>query len=134
MSRQTVLYILLVLVVLGATPLIDWFHFRTHWQRRCTGRLWKSRFPQASAAEIRRFLELFVAAFAFSRRRKLKFEPTDRVMEIYRTRNPSMLPDSLELETLVKMVKMQYGFDLVAAWHPDMTLGELFSMATKRVA
>ena len=49
---------------------------RAYWHRSCTGRAWKRTFPQASKEEIRKFLYLFVEAFAFPPRRALQFAPT----------------------------------------------------------
>ena len=74
-------------------------------------------------------------AFAFSKSRELKFEPTDQVMEIYRTRYPSRLSaDMLELETLAKLTRKRDGLDLVPAWRPETTLGEIFERVRGRVA
>lgn len=54
------------------------------WSRPCTGKSWLRAFPTASAHDIRRFLHLFVDAFAFPRRRALKFSPGDQLMRVYR--------------------------------------------------
>jgi len=132
------LYLLLgVVVTLGAvaTSVAERHRFRRFWGRDCTGKDWKAAFPDASKAEIREFLDLFVRAFAFSKSRRLKFEPTDRVMEIYGTRYPSSLSaDMMELETLAKMTEKRYGLDLVPGWRPETTLGEIFERVRGRVA
>jgi hypothetical protein len=129
--------VLAVLVALSAV-LIFWVErrrFARFWSRSCTGRAWKGSFPEASAQEIREFLDLFVRAFAFGQSRKLQFEPGDRVLVIYRTRYLSRLnPDMMELETLVKLVKKRFGVDITPAWHEEITLGEVFQRATKRAA
>jgi propanediol dehydratase small subunit len=109
--------------------------FRRFWSRDCTGKTWKTAFPEASKTEIREFLDLFVRAFNFPRSRRLQFEPTDRVMEIYRTRYPSRLSaDMMELETLVKLTRKRYGLDLVPGWYAETTLGEIFQRVRGRAA
>jgi propanediol dehydratase small subunit len=111
----------------AATLLVERRRFRRFWDRDCTGVAWKTAFPAASKAEIREFLKMFVLAFDFGRSRTLKFEPADRVMDIYRIRYPSRLAaDSMELETLRAMARKRYGVDLVLSWHENITLGELF--------
>jgi hypothetical protein len=125
-----------VILALSAvvTVLVERRRFRRFWDRRCTGASWKTAFPAAPKAEIRDFLEMFVLAFDFRRSQKLRFEPADRLMDIYRTRYPSRLSaDSMELETLVSMAEKRYGVDLLPSWHDNITLGELFER-TRRAA
>ena len=108
---------------------------KTYWDRACSGRAWKRAFPSAGKEEIRRFLYLFVDAFAFPRTRALKFLPTDRLLSIYRMLYPSReTPDALELETLSRSLKRSFGFDLEAIWREDLTLGEAFSRTRSPVA
>jgi hypothetical protein len=131
--------LLLLVVVAGlggvAMSVAERHRFRYVWSRDCTGRAWKSAFPEASKVEIREFLDLFVRAFAFSTSRRLQFEPTDRVMEIYHLRYPSSFsPDSMELETLAKMTRKRYGLDLASGWSPETTLGEIFESVRGRAA
>jgi propanediol dehydratase small subunit len=113
--------------------LVERWRFRHFWARTCTGPAWKAAFPAASKGEIRAFLELFVRAFGFRSSRKVSFEPSDRVLDIYRTRYPSNFsPDSLELESLLAAAKKRYG--RVPVWHENITLGELFEQTRRRVA
>jgi propanediol dehydratase small subunit len=129
--------LLLGVIVLGSVAMLfaERHRFQRFWSRDCTGKAWKAAFPEASKGEIREFLDLFVKAFAFSTSRRLKFEPTDRVMEIYRTRYPSSLSaDMLELETLAKLTRKRYGLDLAPGWRPEITLGEIFERVRGRVA
>jgi propanediol dehydratase small subunit len=131
------LLLLLGVIVLGGVAMFfaERHRFQRFWSRDCTGKAWKTAFPEASKGEIREFLDLFVKAFAFSKSRRLKFEPTDRVMEIYRTRYPSSLSaDMMELETLAKLTRKRYGLDLVPGWRPETTLGEIFERVRGRVA
>jgi len=95
--------------------------------RRCTGKKWKTVFPDAPKEEIRMFLNLFTDAFEFSQKNKLKFEPTDGLLEIYREIYPSKwVPDALELETLAESIEKEYGVSFNEIWHENLTLGELF--------
>ena len=92
-----------------------------YWQRACTGRLWRRRFPDASKTKIRDFLRDFLNAFGFGYRRRLCFAPDDRVMDIYRplyTVHDST--DSMELEHLVVDLQEKYPVEIL------VTLGELF--------
>jgi hypothetical protein len=96
--------------------------------RQCQGRDWRRAFPEAPKAQIREFLTLFVEAFAFAEKEKLKLSPDDRILSIYRTRYPSRwTPDALELETLAKDVKTKYGLSLASIWNENLTLGQLFA-------
>jgi hypothetical protein len=103
------------------------------WVRRCEGRAWRRTFPTASNEEIRRFLELFMDAFAMPRGRMLRFAPTDRIFEIYRAFNPPGWPDALELETLDKLLSENYGLRLNDCWKESLSLGELFARARRVV-
>jgi hypothetical protein len=96
--------------------------------RSCEGRGWRRTFPTASKDEIRSFLSLFVSAFAFADKDKLKFRPNDKILEVYRSLYPSRwLPDALEFETLAKDLQKKYELKLESVWSDDLTLGELFT-------
>jgi propanediol dehydratase small subunit len=101
---------------------------RPYWDRACTGIRWRRRFPDSPKSSVRDFLDLFVDAFAFPRKRRCCFLPEDRVMDVYRALYPSGgLADSLELETFCNMLKKKYGVDLAASWRGDITLGEIYA-------
>ena len=101
---------------------------RTYGQRSCTGRAWKRAFPHAPKQEIRRFLYLFVDAFAFPKKRALCFAPSDRILQIYNSLYPIKgWPDALELETLALRLETSYGISFREFWREDLTIGELFS-------
>jgi propanediol dehydratase small subunit len=105
-----------------------------YWERACMGIRWRRRFPGAPKTEIREFLDLFVDAFAFRRKRRCSFSPEDRVMEVYRALYPpGSEMDSMELETLCKMLEKRYGVDFFASWREDITLREIYER-THRVA
>jgi len=94
---------------------------------------WRRRFPDSPKAEIREFLRIFIAAFAFNRTRLGRFSPDDRVMDVYRALYPREdgRTDSMEFETLVMELQRQYQIDFFALWREDITLGELYSYTRK---
>jgi len=103
---------------------------RSFRERNCQGRAWRVQFPQASKAEIRDFVRLFVSAFAFSDREMLRLSPNDQPLAIYRAMYPRRwMPDALEFETFSKDLESRYGLPLGSVWHDSITLGELFSHA-----
>jgi propanediol dehydratase small subunit len=102
---------------------------RTYWDRVCAGRDWRQAFPEADKDEIRKYLQVFVDAFAFRESRMLKFRPSDKIIDIYRACYPVKgWPDSLELESFAMMVERTYRRDLIKEWNPEMTLGQVFAM------
>lgn len=103
-----------------------------YWSRSCTGSEWRRTFPNASKNSIRDFLESFVDGFAFSSKKRLKFSPEDKIMDVYSSLYPaSGWPDVLELETFSIHLKQDYCSNLEDLLTDDLTLGQLFSMATK---
>jgi hypothetical protein len=105
-----------------------------YWSRPCMGKQWKKRFPHVAKAEIRSYLEAFVESFAFKRDKKLKFEPNDKIIDIYQTlypENERHLGDGLELESFAVDLEKNYGVDLVAIWNDELTLGQLFELIRK---
>ena len=101
---------------------------RVYWDRRCTGILWRRRFPSASKQDIRSFLDRFVDAFGFSRKRRLCFSPDDKVIDIYRTLYPTPgWSDSLEMETFARLLEKRYGLDVAHLSKREYTLGEIFA-------
>ena len=92
------------------------------------GKNWKKSFPNRANEEIRNFLVFFTDAFAFSHKSKLKFEPEDQLMEIYRELYPSKwMPDALEFETLAEDLEKEYGILFKDIWHEELSLGEIFT-------
>jgi len=104
-----------------------------YWHRPCAGRSWRRQFPKSPKYEIREFLDLFVHAFIFSPKRRLRFLPTDKVMEVYQTVYSSgEWTDGMELETFCKKLKERYKIDLASFWRKDITLGEIFTKVTSQ--
>jgi hypothetical protein len=96
--------------------------------RNCTGKNWKVKFPDTPKEDIRKFLFLFTDAFAFSRKQKLKFEPDDKILDIYKALYPAKwMADSLEVETLSEDIEREYNVNFASIWHENLTLGDLFS-------
>jgi hypothetical protein len=97
--------------------------------RTCQGRSWRNAFPSSSKQDIREFLSVFVDAFAFSQKERLKLTPEDQILQIYRAVYPNKwAPDALELEIFAKNIEAEYGFSLERVWHEKLTLGELFQI------
>ena len=97
-------------------------------KRTCTGKNWKKAFPDTPKQDIRKFLLLFTDAFAFSPGNKLKFEPEDKVIDIYRELYPSKwMADALEVETLAEDIEREYCVKFNDIWHDNVSLGEMFS-------
>jgi len=137
MAPQSILLLILVpLIVVGLYFAAPRSHARLgpFWRSRCEGRAWRETFPSASKADIRRFLDLFMDSFALPRSRKLRFAPTDRVLEIYRANSPPGWPDALELETLERELRRAYNVHLRDVWKEGLTLGELFAHVLRPVA
>jgi propanediol dehydratase small subunit len=113
--------------------LVLWLRFGTslpkrYQSRKCEGAQWRRAFPQAAKEDIREFLLLFAAAFAFKDSEKLKFSPDDRIWEIYRDLYPNRwVADALELETLNDALNAKHGIALGEIWSEKLTLGEVFA-------
>ena len=122
---------LVIVVVLASIPfeIRARRRLRVYWDRRCTGILWRRRFPSASKHDIRAFLDTFVDGFGFPRKRRLCFSPDDKVIDVYRTLypTPGWGADSLEMETLVTLLEKRYGLDVDHLPQREYTLGELFA-------
>jgi propanediol dehydratase small subunit len=101
---------------------------RPYWERGCMGIRWRRRFPNSSKTDIREFLDIFVDAFAFNQKKRSRFSPDDRVMDVYRALYPpgDCLADCLELETLAVLIQERYAINLRAVLRDDITLGELY--------
>jgi propanediol dehydratase small subunit len=96
--------------------------------RECQGKTWRRAFPDASKTEVRRFLSVFTESFAFSDAEKLKFNPNDQLLDVYRALYPyKWQADAMELETLSEEIQAKYGVEFSHVWRRDMTLGQLFS-------
>lgn len=96
------------------------------------GKEWKVAFPNTSNNEIREFLTLLTDAFSFSEKEKLKFEPQDKILDIYKACYPVLGIDSLELEDYSKCIQNKYSLNFDEIWNENLTLGELFDMVVKQ--
>ena len=100
--------------------------------RNCMGKRWKAEFPEHSTSNIRSFLIFFVDAFAFDKKDKLQFEPSDKLLTIYRELYPKKWQaDALEFEILAEDLHKHHGIDFNSLWHDDLTLGELYQAFNK---
>ncbi len=103
-------------------------------KRSCTESEWQRAFPEASEDSIRDFLESFIHGFAFRGKRRLKFIPDDKIMDIYKALYPAkdwIGADALELETFSIILEGEYKINLADVLTDDLTLGQLFAVATK---
>lgn len=95
--------------------------------RSCQGRVWRRAFPGASKDEIRQFLSSFTESFAFNDREKLKLNPNDQLLDIYRALYPhKWQADAMEFETLSDDLQSKYGVNFSSVWRDGLTLGQLF--------
>jgi len=135
-SPIPVIWILVAAFVMGvAFELRRWKHFQKYWDRVCTGAQWRQQFPNASKTEIRTFLNLFVDAFGFSKKKRLCFSPSDKVMDVYRTLYPDrFMADGMELESLTRDLEKRYRINASNFWREDITLGELFTQTRSQSA
>lgn len=103
-----------------------------YWSRSCTGPEWRCSFPDVPKGDIRAFLDLFVSAFDFDKKHRLKFIPSDRIMEVYQALYPPIsLADNMEVETFALSLEELYGIglDRVESWcSGEITLGDLFAL------
>jgi len=100
-------------------------------ERSCTGRDWKSEFPNVSKEMIREYLECFVDGMAFNSKERLKFEPSDEILKVYQSiyGGKTPLSDAMELETFFLNLTKEFQVTseyLEKVWHEHLTLGELF--------
>jgi hypothetical protein len=73
----------------------------------------------------------------FPRSFRLKFEPSDRAIDIYRSLYGGETPcsDSCECENFLMNLSSAFGIELEALlkqWHETVTLGELFSFVSQQ--
>lgn len=96
--------------------------------RPCQGRAWKTTFPDKSKYEIREFLLLFTDAFAFRQNQKLQINPSDGILDLYKTIYPTnhFGIDNLELEAFAMGLEKKYKIDLNAVWNEELTFGRLY--------
>jgi hypothetical protein len=132
---QIAIIALFAVVIVFLSSIQERQKLRRFLERGCAGFRWRRRFPQASKAEIREFLDIFVEAFGFKRSWRLSFAPDDQVMDVYRTLYPAgSLTDNMELESLVGDLQKRFGVDILGSWREDITLADLFTQTRRPVA
>lgn len=96
--------------------------------RSCQGRAWRTTFPEKSKHEIREFLLIFSNAFAFRQCQKLQINPSDGILELYKTIYPTNRfgIDNLELEAFATDLEKTYRIDFNAIWNEELTFGRLY--------
>lgn len=135
MTQTQIQILMMILVAVGAGVFAysgDNSRISQYWTRNCTGSEWRKQFPQASKDAIREFLECFIKGFAFSSKNRLKFNPDDKIMDVYRALYPNEgWPDALELETFSIYLEKKYRLDLASIFNDELTLGQIFKMTTE---
>ncbi len=126
-------FIVIIALAIAVAEIVRRRRMGKYWSRHCTGNAWKDRFPQAPASEIRDFLQDFVDGFAYSSKKRLKFDPDDRLLDIYKSEYPNKgMPDALEFETIHQIVEEKYGIDLQPHWSEELTLGQVFQIIMEK--
>lgn len=131
-----VVILILVVVIMIISEKLAWNRRVIHyWKRPCAGRVWRMAFPDAPKQDIRNFLHCFACdAFMFPKRIALHFRPEDRILDIYRAIYPPKRwfnVDHMELEFFASELENEFGLsanEIEAAWHEDVTLGEVFRL------
>jgi hypothetical protein len=92
------------------------------------GSAWKSAFPDADAAEIRKFLKVLTWAFDFKTKQGLKFAPTDTFMDIYSgIYKHSWQADELEQVEFIMTLEEEFVREFPEKFSEgNPTLGEIF--------
>jgi hypothetical protein len=125
-----IIFTILIAVFLGHKEYIA--GPRTYRNRKCQGKTWKVSFPDKDSDEIRLFLSCLVNGMALSEKTKMKFNPDDKAIEIYKSLYGGKVPlaDNLECETFVESLAEEFGQPvdkILEHWSEDVTLGELFA-------
>jgi len=139
MDKTSVLIVILIFAIILSLPttIESRKRLKKYWVRKdyFSAKKWKSKFPNSSKDEIRKYLQVFVDGFAFNNKKKLKFEPEDKIIDIYNSLYPKGLlgrgADSLEFETFFLYLEEEYGLDASTFWCDDMTLGDVFENIIK---
>jgi propanediol dehydratase small subunit len=102
-------------------------------KRNCQGIYWRRRYPNIPKEEIKKFLQIFIDAFAFKEKHRCKFKPEDKVMDIYNALYPNkfLSADGMELEDFAMDLKNEYNVDLGKIWNEEITFGQIFEEVIK---
>lgn len=129
MNKNIVLLIIIIVSIIISIPfsLERRKRLSKYWSRLdfLSAKKWKKRFPNSSKNEIREFLENFVDGFAFKSNKRLKFEPEDKVQDIYNALYPKhflgLEADSMEFETFYSIIEKEYKIAPETFWKEDIT-------------
>lgn len=128
MATSTILLIVAIVVTFVCATFVGGKLPAPFGARSCQGKDWRHSFPDASKEEIQKFLSMFTDCFAFDDKYKLKFNPNDQLLDIYRALYPhKWQADALEFETLAEVLESEYEVNLSNIWRDALTLGQLFS-------
>ncbi len=133
---MSVSVLIVVAVALIAAALIEYRNRGYYRGRSCAGRLWRREFPDAPKDQIRLFLDCLTGGMGFPRSFRLKFEPSDRALTVYRSLYGGKTPfsDCLECETFLTSLSRAFGVELqglIRRWDESITLGDLFRYVSR---
>jgi hypothetical protein len=127
----SIVFILIVLIALFKDQIPKLYK-----TRNCQGMNWKRKYPKVPKEEIREFLQILIDAFGFKSKHRCKFNPEDKVMDIYSALYPDtflgkLSGDALEVETFSVMLEEKYHVDFNKIWKEGLTLGQIFNEIQK---
>ena len=98
--------------------------------RPCMGADWRCAFPDVPKDDIRKFLNIFIDAFIFKSKDRLKFGPKDKLMDVYKTiYAPGSMCDAMEVETFAVSLEREYGVDLSKTENlEEISFSDIFKM------
>ena len=126
------IYLIIILAAVGFYAYREFMHGPKRYRSRpCMGKAWKNAYPNSENDNIRMFLECLVNGMAFSSKVRLKFEPSDKLMDIYRSIYNGKIPsgDAMECETFLENLASSYSVNLASLYEfsdEETTLGSLY--------
>ena len=132
---MTVVFIIVSLVIIGLAVSYQTLDFELplpYRSRHCRGKDWKTQFPDASKKDIRRFLGCLAESMDFNDNDKLKFSPTDKLIDIYQSIYGGKTPfcDGCECEMFSELLSKEFDIPIekvANAWSTgEFTLSEAF--------
>ena len=135
MNKTILISIIIAVIVVVIAILRDQLP-KLYKRRNCQGIYWCRKYPDISKEEIKKFLQIFIDAFAFKEKHRCQFKPNDKVMDVYSALYPAGLSklsgDAMELEEFAISLEKEYKIDFDKIWNEDITLGQIFETIIKK--
>jgi hypothetical protein len=130
--KTIIICICIGLLIIIASVFIDQIP-KFYRKRNCQGIYWRRRYPNVPKEEIKKYLQIFIDAFAFKDKHRCKFKPEDKVIDVYNAMYPNkfLSADGMELEDFAISLEQTYKIDFDKIWNEDMTLGQIFELSIK---